>query len=115
MIIPVPEAMRDAYVEWAKMSAARLEQYGCREIVEAWEDDIPNGTRTDFRRAVEASPDEKIVYVWQIWPDKASLEAAESRMHADGAFDYSGAVPFDAARLIYGGFTPLHVRGRDDA
>ena len=42
-IIPVPEGRREAYLRWAEMSAAILKDYGCIEIVEAWEDDIRDG------------------------------------------------------------------------
>jgi uncharacterized protein YbaA (DUF1428 family) len=34
--------------------AAIFREYGCIEIVESWEDNIPSGKYTDFRRAVDA-------------------------------------------------------------
>lgn len=74
---------------------------------------VPEGKRADFRKAVAAKEGEKIVFTWQIWPDKESLDAAEERMHADGVLDVAGEIPFDAQRLIVGCFTPLHVMGRD--
>ncbi|TFU00416.1 DUF1428 domain-containing protein [Polymorphobacter arshaanensis] len=113
MIIPVPADKQDAYRKWAENSARVFKRYGCQEIVEAWEDFVPDGKHTDFRRAVAAKPGEKIVFVWQIWPDKASLDAAETRMHADGVLDDFDEIPFDASRLIAGCFTPLAVMGRD--
>ena len=57
-------------------------------------------------------PGEKIVFAWQIWADKASLDAAETRMHADGALDAVGDIPFDAQRLILGCFSPICTVGR---
>lgn len=33
--------------------------YGCLEIVECWEDFVPDGQQTDFRRAVEPPFDAK--------------------------------------------------------
>jgi len=77
LVIPVPEGKMEAYRQWAER--------GCIEIVESWEDFVPTGKHTDFRRAVDAQPGEKIVFSWQIWPDKATFDAAETRMHADGA------------------------------
>jgi uncharacterized protein YbaA (DUF1428 family) len=112
LVIPVPETKIDAYRQWAENSAAIFRRYGCLEIVEAWEDAVPDGTHTDFRRAVAAEPGEKIVFAWQIWPDRASLDAAEARMHADGALDVDGEIPFDARRLIVGCFTPICAVGR---
>lgn len=112
LVIPVPESVREAYRAWAEQSAAFFRDYGCLEIVEAWEDYIPDGQHTDFRRAVAARPGEKIVFVWQIWPGKAEFEAAEARMHDDPRMDSAGTPPFDASRLILGCFTPLSVMGR---
>ena len=113
LILAVPEEKKDAYRDWAERSAAVFKRYGCLEIVESWEDFVPDGKQTDFRRAVAAKPGEKIVFIWQVWPDKESLAAAEDRMHADGVLDDAGEIPFDASRLILGCFTPISTMGRD--
>jgi uncharacterized protein YbaA (DUF1428 family) len=112
-VIPVPEGNIEAYRRWAQNSAAVFKEYGCLEVVESWEDYVPDGTQTDFRRAVAAQPDEKIVFSWQIWPDKDFLAAAEERMHKDERLEYDGDIPFDAKRLIVGCFAPIHTMGRD--
>jgi uncharacterized protein YbaA (DUF1428 family) len=111
LVIPVPQDKMEAYRQWAENGAAIYKRYGCLVIVESWEDFVPDGKQTDFRRAVAAKQDEKIVLAWQIWPDKASLDAAEERMHADGVLD-AVEIPFDAKRLILGCFTPICTMGR---
>jgi len=112
-VIPVPADKREAYRRWAENGAKLFKEYGCLEIVESWEDNVPAGQQTDFRRAVDAKAGEKIVFTWQVWPDKATLDSVEAKMHEDERFEVSGEIPFDAKRLIYGGFTPLHTMGRD--
>ena len=107
LIIPVPAGNRDAYVRWAERSAAIFRQYGCLQVIDGWGDNLPHGRHTDFYRAVDAAPGEEVVISWQVWPDKAALDAAEARMHADGALETENAPPFDARRLIIGCFTPL--------
>ncbi|MBB4096532.1 DUF1428 domain-containing protein [Sphingomonas kyeonggiensis] len=107
LVIPVPEAKRDAYRAWAERGAAIFKAHGCLEITEAWEDFVPDGSVTDFRKAVAAEPGEKIVISWQVWPDKATLDAAEAAMHVDGSLEVEGEIPFDAKRLILGCFAPL--------
>ncbi len=107
LVIPVPEDRKDAYRRWAANGAAIFKRNGCLEIVEAWEDFVPDGSVTDFRKAVAAKPGEKIVISWQVWPDKATLDAAEESMHADGSLEVDGEIPFDAKRLILGCFAPL--------
>jgi uncharacterized protein YbaA (DUF1428 family) len=112
LIIPVPEDKKDAYRAWAARSAELFTEFGCLEIVESWEDFVPDGAETDFRRAVAAQPGEKIVFSWQIWPDKATMEAAEKRMMEDPRFHWGDEVPFDMRRLIMGTFDPISVVGR---
>ena len=111
-VSPVPEDGMDAYRRWAEASAAILGDYGCLEIVESWEDNVPEGRQTDFRRAVAARPGERIVFTWQVWPDRATLESAEARMREEGRFEAAGEPPFDSSRLILGCFAPIFSMGR---
>jgi uncharacterized protein YbaA (DUF1428 family) len=113
LVIPVREDRLDDYRRWAENGAAFFREYGCLEIVESWEDFVPDGKTTDFRKAVAAQPGEKIVFTWQVWPDKESFQAAEARMHEDPRMDAAGEPPFDARRLILGCFAPMVVAGRD--
>ena len=111
-VIPVPAEKLEAYRRWAENGAALFREYGCVEIVESWEDNVPSGKHTDFRRAVDAKPGEKIVFTWQVWPDKVTLEAAEARMREDKRFEVAGEIPFDPRRLILGCFKPIYTMGR---
>lgn len=112
MVIPVPADRMEAYRAWAEMSARFFKEYGCLEIVECWEDFVPEGRQTDFRKAVAAKADEKIVFTWQVWPDKDFLNVAEEKMHKDPRMD-AATPPFDAKRMILGCFTPIATMGRD--
>jgi uncharacterized protein YbaA (DUF1428 family) len=113
LVIPVPQDQMAAYRRWAENGARIFKEYGCLEIVECWEDFVPDGKQTDFRRAVAAQPGEKIVFTWQIWPDKESFFAAEAKLHEDARLDAAGAPPFDAKRLILGCFAPIFTMGRE--
>lgn len=113
LVIPVPGERRDDYLKWAEASARTFKAYGCLEIVESWEDFVPDGKHTDFRKAVAAEPGEKIVFIWQIWPDRETFQAAEAKMHEDEVLDGGGEPPFDARRLILGCFQPVAVMGRE--
>src|SRR5581483_11905251 len=89
-VIPVPEEKMEAYRRWAERGAALFREYGCIEIVESWEGNVPTGEHTDFRRAVDARQGEKIVFSRQVWPDKATLDAAEEKMRGDPRFELDG-------------------------
>ncbi|MGE0628344.1 MAG: DUF1428 domain-containing protein [Hyphomicrobiaceae bacterium] len=111
-VIPVPAEKMEAYRQWAENGARLFKEYGCIEIVESWEDNVPDGKHTDFRRAVDAKAGEKIVFSWQVWPDKASVERAEEKMRDDKRFEITGDVLFDPKRLIFGCFSPICTMGR---
>ena len=81
-------------------------------MLECWEDDVPDGTLTDFRRAVQATEDEAVVFSWVEWPDKATRDAALARMMSPEMGDprldpEKNPMPFDGKRMIYGGFVPV--------
>jgi len=112
LVIPVPGDKMEAYRKWADNGAKFFKEYGCLEIVESWEDFVPEGKTTDFRKAVAAKPGEKIVFTWQVWPSKEMFTVAEEKMHHDPRMDSAGEPPFDAKRLILGCFQPLVSVGR---
>ncbi|WP_419914150.1 DUF1428 domain-containing protein [Hoeflea sp.] len=106
-VIPVPEDKRETYRRWSEATSRLLIEHGCIEIVESWEDNVPDGTRTDFRKAVAAKSGEKIVFSWQIWPDRESVDRVERAMAEDPRFEPPDDLPFDQKRLIMGCFEPL--------
>ncbi len=102
----VPNANKDAYLAHAKAMAALFKEYGALQVVETWGDDVPDGKVTDFKRSVQAKPDETVVFSWIVWPDKATRDAAWARGMEDPRMKDMD-MPFDGKRLIYGGFERL--------
>lgn len=105
-IVPVRTVKRDAYGEMAEETWHVLEDYGALRVVEAWDDDVPAGTLTDFYRAVQAKADEKVVFSFIEWPSREVCDAAGEKMKTDKRMQLpeGTALPFDAQRMIYGGF-----------
>lgn len=106
-ILSVPEAKKQAYIAVAKIFADVAKDFGAVEIFENWELEVPDGEQTDFRRAVKALPDEKIVFSWVVWPDRKTAAIAHKGMMEDGRMQDVGDMPFDGKRMIMGGFEPL--------
>ena len=106
-VIPVPKAKKAAYIAWASRARALLSEYGCIAVVDAWEDNVPPGQLTDFRKAVRATQDEAIAVSWQTWPDRVHVDAVERAMGEDPRFDPPSEIPFSQRRLIMGGFEAL--------
>ena len=107
-VAAVPKANKQNYIEHAREAAELLREWGATRIVENWGNDVPVGTQTDFMRAVQAKPDEVIVFSWVEYPDKPTRDAAGHKMMTDPRMQ-AMKMPFDGARLIYGGFETLFV------
>ena len=107
-VAAVPRANKQAYIAHAREAAELFKEWGALRIVETWSDEVPEGKQTDFMKAVAAKPDEAIVFSWVEYPDKATRDAAGQKMMSDPRMQ-AMKMPFDGARMIYGGFEALFV------
>jgi len=106
-VVPVPKDNKDAYRAMAQKAATKFKQHGALRVVEAWGDDIPDGKVTDYKRAVQATDGENVVYSYVEWPDKATRDAAWEKVMADPEMQPDGEMPFDGKRMFWGGFKPI--------
>lgn len=107
-VIAVPTAKKADFIDFATTVDALFKDYGALRVVECWGDDVPTGKVTDFPRAVHAQDDETIVFSWIEWPDKQTRDTALEKMVNDPRMDSKKhPMPFDGARMIYGGFTKV--------
>ena len=111
-VIAVPKANRQKFIDHANNADSVFMEMGALRVIECWADDVPDGTLTDFRQAVQASADEDVVFSWIEWPDKAARDACYARMmdpaNPDPRMDPAkNPMPFDGKRMIWGGFTPV--------
>ena len=114
-VLAVPEANKAAYLEHATRASALFKEYGIARHTEAWGADVPDGTVTDFRKAVLAEQGEAVVFAWFEYPDRAARDAANARMMSDPRMGDLMDMPFDGKRMIMGGFETIldtgHARG----
>ena len=115
-VIAVPTANKDKFVAHAKAGDGMFMEWGALRVVECWGDDVPTGNVTDFRKAVQATEDETVVFSWIEWPDKATRDAAYAKMmdpaNSDPRMDPAkNPMPFDGKRMIFGGFVPVVMMG----
>ena len=111
-IIAVPKGNKEKFIEHARKGDSAFVDLGATRILECWGDDVPDGKVTDFRRAVQATEDETVVFSWIEWPDKATRDAGMAKMgdlmKTDPRMNpETNPMPFDGKRLIYGGFAPV--------
>ena len=107
-VAAVPTANKQKFIDHAKKGDSVFVELGATKVLECWGDDVPEGTVTDFRRAVKAKDDETVIFSWIEWPDKATRDKAMPKMMEDPRMQPDqNPMPFDGKRLIYGGFSPI--------
>jgi len=111
-IMPVPQGNKDAYLKHSSDMAPIVGEFGVRRMVESWDSDVPEGKLTDFRKAVDAKPEEKIVFSWFEYGSRAERDAANQRFMSDPRMAEAGAnPPFDGKRMVMGGFESIVEEG----
>jgi uncharacterized protein YbaA (DUF1428 family) len=103
-VAAVPLANKEAYLKHAAETAVVLKEYGAVRSVQSWGDDVPDGKLTSFPMAVKLEKGEVVVFTWVEWPSKAVRDACWEKSITDPRMSSSKPMPFDAKRVIYGGF-----------
>ena len=106
-IIPVPGDKKAAYTALVHAFAEVAKDFGAVEIFENWELEVPDGQHTDYRKAVQATSDEKIVFAWVVWPSRETGAIAHQGMWEDPRMQAIEEIPLDSKRMIMGGFEPI--------
>jgi uncharacterized protein YbaA (DUF1428 family) len=110
-IVPVPAGNKEAYRKAALDMWSIMKDYGAKRVVEAWQDDVPQGKQTDFFRSVKAEDGEIVVFSFIEWASREVCDAAHDKMMQDERMkQFEGQManmPFDGKRMVYGGFKPV--------
>ena len=104
-VMAVPKARLDEYKALSRLSGAVWKEHGALSFVECEADDAPYGERTSFPRAVQAKDDEVVIFSWATYKDRQSRDATMKKVMDDPRLkDSMTNPPFDAKRMIFGGF-----------
>jgi uncharacterized protein YbaA (DUF1428 family) len=111
-VIAVPKANKQKFIDHANNADSMFIEMGAIRVLECWADDVPDGTLTDFRKAVQATEDEDVIFSWIEWPDKETRDKSYAIMmdpdNKDPRMDMEkNPMPFDGKRMIWGGFKPV--------
>ncbi|MFM2411430.1 MAG: hypothetical protein RL481_2258 [Pseudomonadota bacterium] len=111
-VIAVPKANKQKFIDHANNADSMFIEMGAIRVLECWADDVPDGTLTDFRKAVQATEDEDVIFSWIEWPDKETRDKGYAIMmdpdNKDPRMDMEkNPMPFDGKRMIWGGFKPV--------
>jgi uncharacterized protein YbaA (DUF1428 family) len=109
----VPAANKDVYRRHIEDALKLFKGLGVTRMVETWGDEVPDGKVTDFKGAVQAKPDEVVLFSWLEYPSKAVRDAANQKLMDDpGMADRVRELPFDGKRMIFAGFETLLDQGQ---
>ena len=107
-IVPVPKKNVDAYRRLARKAGKIWREYGALEFKECVADDVKVGKWTSFPRSVKRKLNETVMFSYIVYKsrrdrDKINAKVMKDKRLADMMQDPK-SMPFDAKRMIYGGF-----------
>lgn len=108
-VVPVPKKNIEAYRKIAKIAGKVWREHGALEYIECIADDVKTGRWTSFPQSVKLKPNEVVFFSWIVYKSRAQRDKVLKQVMKDPRIAGMGedAMPFDAKRMIYGGFKPL--------
>ncbi len=106
-VIPVPKAKLAAYRRMSRKAGTVWREFGALEYRECVEDDVKMGKLTSFPRSVKLKPNEVVVFSWIVFKSRLERDRINAKVMKDprlAAMMDPDRLPFDAKRMIYGGF-----------
>ncbi len=109
-VVPVPKKNLAAYRKMSRKAGKVWREHGALDYVEYVADDVKPGKTTSFPQSVKLKPDETVVFAYIVYRSKADRNRINKRVMADprlATMMDPKHMPFDAKRMIYGGFKTL--------
>jgi uncharacterized protein YbaA (DUF1428 family) len=106
-VVPVPKRKLQAYRRMAQTAGKIWREHGALEFRECVADDVKWGKRTSFPRSVKLKPGETVMFSFIVYKSKAERNRVNAKVMKDkrlASMMDPKAMPFDAKRMIYGGF-----------
>jgi uncharacterized protein YbaA (DUF1428 family) len=109
-IVPVPKKNLSAYRRMAQKMGKVWRRHGAIEFREFVADDVKVGKRTSFPRSVKRKAGETVVFSWIVYKSREHRDRVNAKVMKDprlAKMMNPKAMPFDAKRMIFGGFKNL--------
>jgi len=106
-VLPVQKKKVAAYRSMAKLSAKVWLEHGALSFYESVADDVPYGKRTSFPRSVKQKSGETVIFSYIVYKSRADRDRINAKVMKDkrlAKMMEPKALPFDAKRMIWGGF-----------
>ena len=109
-IVAVPKKNLKAYRSMAKKAGKVWRERGALDYREWVAEDVKVGKLTSFPRSVKLKPGETVVFSWITYKSRAQRDRVNAKVISDKRLaDMMNikSLPFDAKRMIHGGFDSL--------
>jgi uncharacterized protein YbaA (DUF1428 family) len=108
-VVPVPKDKIDAYRRLARKAGKIWREHGALEFRECVSDDVKKGKLTSFPQSVKLKRAETVVFSWIVFKSRAHRDRVNAKVMKDPRLTSMDMkdMPFDAKRMIYGGFKVL--------
>lgn len=105
-LVPVPKRKLDAYRRMARKAGKVWKAHGALDFKECVADDVKRGRWTSFPRAVKLKPGETVFFSYIVYKSRRDRDRVNAKVMKDEriAGMHIKDMPFDAKRMIYGGF-----------
>jgi uncharacterized protein YbaA (DUF1428 family) len=108
-VLPVPKARLAAYRSMARKAGKVWMKHGALSFTECIADDVAPGKLTSFPKSVKLKDDEVVIFAFITFKSRKDRDRINAKVMKDPALanmDMKTA-PFDARRMIYGGFKTI--------
>jgi uncharacterized protein YbaA (DUF1428 family) len=105
-LVPVPKRKLDAYRRMARKAGKVWKAHGALDFKECVADDVKRGRWTSFPRAVKLKPGETVFFSYIVYKSRRDRDRVNAKVMQDERIAGMPIkdMPFDAKRMIYGGF-----------
>lgn len=109
-VVPVPKKNVKKYKALATKAGKIWMEFGALEFRECVADDVKPGKVTSFPQSVKLKKDETVMFSWIVYKSRKDRDRINKKVMMDprlAKMMQGKENPFDAKRMIYGGFTTL--------
>jgi uncharacterized protein YbaA (DUF1428 family) len=109
-VLPVPKKNIPAYRAMAQKAGKVWRDHGALEVRECVGEDLQVKWGMPFPRQLKLKPGETVMFSWITFKSRAHRDKVNAKVMKDPRLEKMmdpKAMPFDAKRMLYGGFTPI--------
>jgi uncharacterized protein YbaA (DUF1428 family) len=109
-VLPVPKKNLAAYRRMAQQASKIWRELGALEYRECVGEDLNVKTGMPFPKGIKSKPGETVVFAYIVYKSRAHRDQVGARVMRDpriAAMCNAKDLPFDCARMLYGGFKTM--------